>query len=78
MANVAEIKVVVDVPQGEAIKLMQAMALEIIELYQHLDEVAAMVDGAPYPRNRVLIDAVEAFVDGLQAKQVTDREASDS
>lgn len=68
----ADIKVIVDIPNGRAIELMQMMAREIVELYRSLDEVAAIAGGPPYPRNQALIDEVEAFAREIQVKHDPD------
>lgn len=68
MAASTEIKVVVDVPQMEAIRLMQCMATEILSCYVSLDEVATMLGLPPFPRNEELIKDVDSFVTNLKPK----------
>lgn len=66
MAASAELRVVVRWNEGgEGVRLMQRLAQEVVECYVHLDELARLAGGRPYPRNQDLIDDVEAWVKTL-------------
>ena len=61
MANVAEIKVTVDVPNQAALDLLSLMADELSLCYGHLDRIASTIGANPYARNTELLAEFERF-----------------
>lgn len=66
MAKETEVTVKVEIPSGPAIRLMQRMAREILELYSDLDEVASLAGIPAYPKNTQLIADVDEFVESIE------------
>jgi hypothetical protein len=66
MASSAEITVHMDIPNEAALRLVEALAEEVVNLYKCLDEVGALLDMPPFPRNEELATRVEEFRDAIK------------
>ena len=50
----------------ETISLIKQLAAEVQDCYDHLDEMAAMIGGRPFPRNTTILEKIEEWGKSLR------------